>query len=127
MAKSSSKVITVPVHQVVSVSSIFLAESLHDLLHLHLGKVRVPEVQRLLVTELLAQLSRLTGADVEYTREGERMTSISVFSSIDFQTRVVDTNTHAGGVVVGPEHVINVQDDRLSGHVKDRSLLYLFS
>ena len=86
--------ITVPIHQVVSVSSIFLAQGLNDLLDLHLREVRVPEVQGLLVPELLAQLTRLTGADVEYTREGERMTSISVFSAINLQTRVIDPYTH---------------------------------
>ena len=119
--------IAVSVHEVVSVAPVLLTQLLQDLFDLVLGEVRVAEVQALLVAELLPQLPRLPGADVEYPGEGEGVATISVLSAIDLEAGVVHPNPHGGGVVVGPEHVIDVKDDGLPGHVQDGSLLHLLS
>ena len=65
--------IAVPVHQVVSVPPVLLAQLLQDLLHLLLREVRVPQVDGLFVPELLPQLRSFSGTNVENPRERERM------------------------------------------------------
>ena len=127
LAKSSSEMIAVPVHEVVSVSPVFLPQLFHNLLDLMLSEVCVAEVETLLVPELLSQLPRLPGADVEYPGEGEGVTPIGVLSAVHLEARVIHPDTHGGGVVVSPEHVVYVEDNRLPGHVKDGSFLYLLS
>ena len=61
LTKSSSKMIAVSVHEMISVTSELLAKLLQDLLHLMLGEVRVPQVKTLFVFKLLPELSRLPG------------------------------------------------------------------
>jgi len=119
--------IAVPVHEVVSVSPVLLPQLFHNLLDLMLSEVCVAEVETLLVPELLSQLPRLSGADVEYPGEGEGVAPIGVLSAVHLEARVIHPDTHGGGVVVSPEHVVYVEDDRLPGHVKDGSFLYLLS
>jgi len=127
LTKSSRKVITVPVHQVVSVPPVLLPQLLQDLLHLLLREVRVPQVDGLFVPKLLPQLGSLSGTNVENPREREWMPTVCIFSSINLQTRVVDAKTHVSRVVVGPEHVVDVEDDRLARHVKNSCFFNLFS
>ena len=119
--------VAVPVHQVVSVPPVLPAQLLQDPLHLVLGEVGVAQVQRLLVPELLPQLPRLARTDVEDSGEWEGVTTICVLSSIHLQTTVIHTHTQGGGVLVGPEHVVDVEDDGLPGHVQDAGLLHLLS
>ena len=52
LAKSSSEVVAVAAHEVVSVPAVLLPQLLQDLLHLVLREVRVAEVEGLLVPEL---------------------------------------------------------------------------
>ena len=117
--------IAVPVHEVVSVSPVLLPQLFQDFLDLVLREVCVAQVEALLVPELLAKLPSLPGADVEYSGEGERVTSIGVLSAVNLEARVIHPDPHGGGVVIGPEHVVNIEDDGLSGHVKDGSFLHL--
>jgi len=119
--------IAVPVHEVVSVSPVFLPQLFHDLLHFMLGKVGVAKVETLLVPELLSQLPCLPWADVEYPGEGEGVTPIGVLSAIHLEARVIHPDTHGGGVVISPEHVVYVEDYGLPGHVKYGSFLNLLS
>jgi len=117
--------IAVPVHEVVSVSPVLLPQLFQDFLDLVLCEVCVAQVEALLVPELLAQFSGLPGTDVEYSGEGEGVTSIGVLSAVHLEARVIHPDAHGRGIVVGPEHVVNVEDDGLSGHVKDGSFLHL--
>ena len=119
--------IAVPVHEVVSVSPVLLPQLFQDLFNLVLGEVCVAEVEALLVPELLAQLPRLPGADIEYSGEGEGVTPIGVLPPIHLQAGVIHPDPHGRGVVVGPEHVVDVEDDWFSGHVEDGGLLNLLS
>lgn len=119
--------IAVPIHEVVSVSPVLLPQLFQDLFNLVLGEVCVAEVEALLVPELLAQLPRLPGADIEYPGEGEGVTPIGVLSPVHLETRVIHPDPHGRGVVVGPEHVVDVEDDWLPGHVEDGGLLNLLS
>jgi len=119
--------IAVSVHEMIPVTSELLAKLLQDLLHLVLSKVGVTEVETLLVFELLSQLSSLPGTDVEYAGEGEGMATVGILSAVDLQTRVIDSNTEVTGVVIGPEHVVYVQYDRLPGDVQYGGLLHLLS
>ena len=128
--------IAVSVHEMISVTSELLAKLLQDLLHLMLREVRVPKVQTLFVFKLLSQLSRLprTGEkfvirrnhdhrsldlpDVKNSRKWKRMAAISVLPPVHLQTGVVDSHTEVAGVVVCPEHVVDVEDHWLPGHVQ---------
>lgn len=51
--------------------------------------------------------------------------TISVFSAVDLKAGMVHAQPDVGGVVVGPEHVVHVEDDRLSGHVQHVGLVHL--
>jgi len=119
--------IAVPVHEVVPVPPVLLPQLLKDLLHLLLCEISVPQVDGLFVPELLPQLRSLSGANVKDSRERERMSTISILSPIHLQPRVVDPQPHVRRVVVGPEHVVDVENDRLTGHVKYSSFFYFFS
>ena len=119
--------IAVPVHEVVSVSPVLLPQLFQNFLDLVLGEVCVAQVEALLVPELLAQLPGLPGTDVKYPGEGEGVTSIGVLSTVHLKARVIHSDPHGGGVVVGPEHVVNVEDDGLSRHVEYGSFLHLLS
>jgi len=110
--------VAVPVHQVVSVPPVLLPKLLQDLLHLLLREVGVPQVDGLFVPKLLPQLGGFPGTNVKNARERKRVSTISIFSPIHLQPRVVDPQPHVGRVVVGPEHVVDVQDDWLTGHIK---------
>ena len=108
-----------------------------------LREVRVPKVQTLFVFKLLSQLSRLprTGKkfvirrnhdhrsldlpDVKNSRKWKRMAAISVLPPIHLQPGVIDSHPEVAGVVVSPEHVVNVEDDWLPGHVQYGGFLYL--
>ena len=55
------------------------------------------------------------------------MAAISVLPPIHLQAGMVDSHPEVAGVVVGPEHVVDVEDDGLAGHVQNGSLLHLLS
>ena len=55
------------------------------------------------------------------------MAAISVLPPIHLETRMVDSDSEVTGVVVCPEHVVNVEDHRLPGHVQYGGFLYLLS
>ena len=55
------------------------------------------------------------------------MTAVSVLPPVHLQTRMIDSHSEVAGVVVGPEHVVDVEDDGLAGHVQNGSLLHLLS
>jgi len=106
--------VTISVHEMISVSPVLLSKLLDNFLHFLVRKVGVSKVNGLFISELFSQLSCLPGTDIEYPRKGEWMTPVGVFSSVNLQTGVVDADAHAGGVIIGPEHVIDVEDHRLS-------------
>ena len=76
---------------------------------------------------LLSQFPGLARADVEDAGEGERVASVGVLAAVHLEAGVVDAHAEVGGVVVGPEHVVDVEDDRLPGHVQYGGFLYLLS
>ena len=55
------------------------------------------------------------------------MASVGVLAAVHLEAGVVDAHAEVGGVVVGPEHVVDVEDDGLPGHVQNGSLLHLLS
>ena len=52
------------------------------------------------------------------------MPAVSVLPPVHLQTRMIDSHSEVAGVVVGPEHVVDVEDDRLPGHVQYGGFLY---
>ena len=53
------------------------------------------------------------------------MAAISVLPPIHLQAGMVDSHPEVAGVVVGPEHVVDVEDDGFPGHVQYGGFLYL--
>ena len=53
------------------------------------------------------------------------MAAISVLPPIHLQPRVIDSHPEVAGVVVSPEHVVDVEDYRLPGHVQYGGFLHL--
>jgi len=117
--------VTISVHEMISVSPVLLSKLLDNFLHFLVRKVGVSQVNGLFVSKLFTQFRRLTGTDVEDSREREWMTPIGIFSSVNLQPGMIDAYAHAGGIVVGPEHVIDVKDHWLPGDIEDGGFLHL--
>ena len=69
----------------------------------------------LLKLELLPQLLGRPRPDVEHAGEGERVAPVGVLAAVDLESRVIHAQAHVAGVLVGPEHVVDVKNDRLAG------------
>ena len=117
LTQRPGKVVAVSVHQVVPVAPEFFAELFQDLVDVCGPEIGEAEMHRLLEPELLAEFSGLPGCNVKNSGKGERVASVSVLPAVNFESGMVNTETDVSGVVVGPEHVVDVENDGLASSV----------
>jgi hypothetical protein len=96
---------------VVPVAPELFPEFFQDLVDVGRPEIGEAEVQRLLEAELLAELACLPRRDVKNAGKGEGVAAVGVLPAVDFQAGVVDAEPDVPGVVIGPEHVVDVEDD----------------
>jgi hypothetical protein len=102
---------------VVTVAPEFLSEFFEDFVDVGGSEICEADVHRFLESELLSEFSGLPRRNVKDAGKRERVAAVRVFSAVNLETGMVHSESHVSGVVVGPEHVVDVEDDRFAGSV----------